>query len=364
VEWDGAIAAQGAAVAADASQLNRSRDWAGVTEAPLRTLNLWRLPEVDMKVKRVCIALFLAIGACATTMMHAAPQCPRGINGIPYRNLGLSQIGLQVMIDDLGPFEFIIDTGAQITVLDPAIAARLGLRSRGTVGVLSVSRFAQSDIVDLESISIGPYRVAKLSVALQDLDRLRSSHSEIHGILGLDFLMHFDLLIDNAHRLICLDESREMQAAILGDRIGVVRHDEANASSRYVAPVLVPVHLPGDREQNTVLRVDSGSSAPLLFSNRGDILPWLQKAHASSGNVSGTSKRLLLAALPAQSVRIANHLERQIVFLTPIGDGSPRYKEMEDGLLPTALFKEVLISFRDGFVVFNPHDACPQPQLN
>jgi hypothetical protein len=317
-----------------------------------------------MKLKRFCIALLIASGLYATAVTHAAPQCPRGINGIPYRTLGLSQLGLQVMINDHGPFELIIDTGAQITVLDPALASLLGLHSRGTIGVLSVSKFAQSGLVDLESISVGPYRVSKLSVAIQNLDRLRSGHSEIQGILGLDFLMHFDLLIDNAHRLICLDESREMQAAILGDRIGVVRHDEANASSRYVAPVLVPVHLPGDREQNTVLRVDSGSSAPLLFSNRGVILPWLQKAHASSGNVSGTSNRLLLAALPAQSVRIADHLERQIVFLTPIGDGSHRYKEMEDGLLPTALFKEILISFRDGFVVFNPHDACPRPQLN
>jgi hypothetical protein len=143
-----------------------------------------------------------------------------------------------------------------------------------------------------------------------------------------------------------------------------VHHEQGDADSLYVPPVLIPVRLQGERQQNTVLRVDSGSSAPLLFSNRSEILPWLQKAHASRGHVSGSNGHLLLATLPSQTVRIADHLERQIAFLTPIGDGSPRYREMEDGLLPTALFKEILISFRDGFVVFNPRDACPRLEAN
>jgi hypothetical protein len=317
-----------------------------------------------MTVRSFWFAVLCAVVLYTSPHVQAEAHCPRGIEPISYRSLGLSQIGVQVTINGRGPFEFMLDTGAQITVVSPAIAGDLELHPQGTVGIVSVVRYAQADLVNIESLGLGPYRVTNLQVAIQSLDRLRSVNPEIQGILGIDFLRRFDLLIDNAHKALCLDDGRRMQFAILGERVMVVHREKAPDNSLYVPPILIPVHLSADGHQDTVLRIDSGSSAPILFSDRTEILPWLQKAHASRGSTSGTSSRLLLATIPEQSVRIGDRIERRISFLTPIGDGTPHAKAVEDGLLPTALFSEILISFRDGFVVFNPHDACPRPEPN
>jgi len=296
--------------------------------------------------------------------MQGETRCPRGIEPTSYQSLGASQIGVKVAINGRGPFEFMLDTGAQITVLDPAIASELDLHPKGAVGIVSVVSYALTDLVRVESFGLGPYRVSNLQVAIQSLDRLRSVNPEIQGILGIDFLGRFDMLIDNAHKALCFDDGRQMQFAVLGERVMVVHREKPADNSLYVPPILIPVHLPADGHRETILRIDSGSNAPILFSNRTEILPWLQKARGIRGNTSGNHSRLLLATIPEQSVRIADHTERRITFFTPIGDGTPYAKAIEDGLLPTALFSEILISFRDGFVVFNPRDACPRSQPN
>jgi len=316
-----------------------------------------------MKALKLSVLLFTAIVLCSPPL-NAETQCPRGIDSIAYPTLGVSQIGVQVTINGEGPFEFILDTGAQITVIDEALATQMALRPQGKIGIISVLQYSPSNLAQVASLKLGGKEATNMPVALQRLDHIRSVDSKIQGILGLDFLRRYDVLIDNTHRVVCLDDSHRMQFAILGDRVPVLRHRPATDSPLEVSPILIPVHLAGDRHQHTVLRIDSGSSAAVLFSNRAEILPWLQKSHASRGTVAGTHSRILLATIPEQNVHIADHFERRISFLTPIGDGHPTEKKLEDGLLPMALFKEILISFRDGFVIFNPHDSCPPEETN
>jgi hypothetical protein len=290
------------------------------------------------------------------------PRCPREIPPVEYQALEHSQIGVPVMINGRGPFEFMLDTGAQITIVDSTLASELDVHPEGTIGIVSVAHHAQADVVNLESLETGRHEVWNLRVAVQSLDQIRVLNPQVHGILGEDFLARFDLLIDNAHKVVCLDETRQMQQAILGERSAVLQEGVANRNLPFSQPVLVSIHLHGDRRQGTVMKLDSGSSAPVLFSSQGEILPWLQKMHASRGSVSGRHEEISLAAMPAQSVRITDHLERQIAFLTPISNETLYAKTGEGGLLPTALFKEIFISVRDGFVVFDPRDACPHAE--
>ena len=285
-------------------------------------------------------------------------RCPGEITPIAYRSLEHSQIGLPVMINGQGPYLFMLDTGAQITILDTALATDLDLVPQSTIGILSVARYSEAGLVNVHSIEIGRYSVQELHVASQSLDRIRAINPRVQGILGEDFLARFDLLINNSRKYLCLDETRRMQQAILGQRVSFLRAMGIDQDAHFAQPVLVSVHIPGDDRQGTVVRLDSGSSAPVLFSSRGQILPWLQRTSASRGSVSGTAKDIQFAMLPAQSVRIGDHLERRIAFLTPISSGTPYTKAGEGGLLPTALFKEILISFPDRFVVFDPRDAC------
>ena len=60
------------------------------------------------------------------------------------------------------------------------------------------------------------------------------------------------------------------------------------------------------------------------------------------------------ATMPSQDVRIGAHMTRQIQFLTPIRKELKTTNPGMDGLLPTAIFNRVFISFAGNFVIFDP----------
>ena len=78
-----------------------------------------------------------------------------------------------------------------------------------------------------------------------------------------------------------------MQKEMNGERIPMVEQTEQDGDLAYTLPVLVNVHVPGDGKKGTILKVDSGSSAPILFENRIEPLSWQQRSHAHRSAVAG-----------------------------------------------------------------------------
>jgi hypothetical protein len=58
--------------------------------------------------------------------------------------------------------------------------------------------------------------VMKPIVVVQDLGPIQAADPRIRGVLGENFLAHFDVLIDYAHRLLCLDVGKLMQRELRG----------------------------------------------------------------------------------------------------------------------------------------------------
>jgi hypothetical protein len=67
-------------------------------------------------------AVLLAFGALALTRAHADPACPAGISATHILLLESAQIAVPVDINGTGPFKFVLDTGSQVTVLEPSLA--------------------------------------------------------------------------------------------------------------------------------------------------------------------------------------------------------------------------------------------------
>src|SRR5947207_1700805 len=124
---------------------------------------------IDKTVRSVRFAVFCAVSLCTSQHVQAERLCPRGIEPISYKSLGQSQIGVEVTINGREPFEFMLDTGAQITVLNPAISNQLDLRPRGSVGIVSVVRHAQTGLVNVESMELGRYGVMPFTGSRQRL---------------------------------------------------------------------------------------------------------------------------------------------------------------------------------------------------
>jgi len=97
-----------------------------------------------------------------------------------------------VNINGQGPFRFVIDTGANRSVLSQALAARLGLAHSGEGVVHSVDGAELAMLVNVESLSFGDLRLSGGDTPVLDGPMLDGEH----GLLGVDGmagrLLHVD----------------------------------------------------------------------------------------------------------------------------------------------------------------------------
>jgi len=299
------------------------------------------------------LSLILLFSA-SSIMLAEAAQCPAGSAAIPFHSPGGSQIAISVTINHSGPYEFTVDTGSEITVVDPKLAAELQLQPQGSIRMAFVTNSARVNIQKAELVETGPVAVRDLVVAVAGLNQIQALDHKMRGILGENFLGRFDMLIDNRHKLICLDQTKELQREMKGERVPMIEQTEQEGDLAYTLPVLVTVHVPGDGKKGTILKVDSGSSAPILFENRIEPLSWQQRSHAHRSAVAGNSGAPAFAVMTSQAVKIGPHDTRRIAFLSPISARQEAVRTGEDGLLPTVLFNRVFISCADHFVMFEP----------
>jgi predicted aspartyl protease len=99
-----------------------------------------------------------------------------------------------VHINGQGPFRFVIDTGANRSVISLALARRLRLPHSGLGVVHSVDSAELAMLVDVESLSFGPLRLSGGEVPVLDGAMLDGEH----GLLGVDGmvgrLLHLDFM--------------------------------------------------------------------------------------------------------------------------------------------------------------------------
>lgn len=296
-----------------------------------------------------------ALPVFTSNVVFAEAQCPAGVTPVRYHSLGLSQIGTAVFVNHSGPYEFLVDTGAQITIIEPSLAEELQLKPQASIGVISVSKYAKASLTIPELVEAGGASAKQPLVAIQALGQIQHGNPQIRGILGETFLARFDLLIDYVHKSLCLDGTRNMQQQMTGEHMPLLEQQGRQSDLPYTQPVLISVHLRGDGAKGTILRLDSGTNAPVLFAGRQERPEWMMRNSGTRGSVAGNGTGITLAITPAQEVKFGSHVVRQIAFFTPVGPGETLAGAGgEDGLLPTSLFKRVFISYVDGFAILDP----------
>ena len=302
---------------------------------------------------RAFYALYLT-----TTVVWGEVRCPGGTDPIRYHSLQNSEIGISVRINGSGPYEFVLDTGSQMTLVEPSLAKELRLETAGHAGVLSAVRHAVVDMVRLDRVETGPYSVEQSLAAVQSLEQIQGANPGVRGMLGENFLARFDLLIDHAHRIVCFDRNGQMRQELRGDRISLVMDTDPAADLRVPQPLLIPVELgdrarPGKTMRHVNLLIDSGANVPQLFVNTLETAPWKQRQNALQGRVTGNAAQFF-ALMPGQDIHIGKHVVSNVVFATPLNAPGNVDSKGEDGLLPTSLFRRVLISYADRYVILDP----------
>ena len=298
-------------------------------------------------------ALLLVLTAGTSLQSFPASHCPGNIASVTPRFTQSASIVVPVTINQTGPFDFILDTGAQITIIDPALASELGLKPEGTVGLVSLADRAHASIAHLDRLETGSHIVERPYVAIQEIRQIQAVDPRIRGILGENFLAHFDLLIDYPHTLICLDDTGTMQENIRGEQIPLVTLTSPKDELPFTKQLILSVHLSGTGTRQTLLKLDSGSSGPVLFTFYGKPSLPVVSQWAPRGATVGRAQ-VLFTFLPPQEMKIGTRTFGPITFVTPVSFKRDAPKRDEDGLLPTVLFKRVYIDFSDSYVILEP----------
>jgi hypothetical protein len=118
---------------------------------------------------------------------------PREVNPsveVPYRLTNTKHVLVRVKLNDKGPFNFIIDTGAPALIMTEAVAKKAGGRTEGG--------WSYFDKLELE----GGLKIPKARGVAMDMFQLKGMNSmglagvELHGVIGFNVLSQFRIEYD------------------------------------------------------------------------------------------------------------------------------------------------------------------------
>ena len=104
-----------------------------------------------------------------------------------------NRMTVPVLIGSSGPFDFLIDTGSERTVLAREVARKLGLAISGNATVVGVAGSVPVELVEIDEISLGKRTYYTLTAPLLDAQFIGAD-----GIVGIDSLQDQRVLIDFA----------------------------------------------------------------------------------------------------------------------------------------------------------------------
>ena len=303
-----------------------------------------------MKIFKGFASLVLALATVST--LSAETRCPANVASLTFRLVNDHQMIVPVSINHAGPYNFLLDTGTQITMVDPSLAAELHLATEGKAAVATLATQASASFARLDRLEVGSHAVANQKVLVYDLDNLDAAGLHIQGVLGEDFLEQFDMLIDNAHRLLCLDDSTAMRADVKGPHVPLLTPAQTSGGATTSTSLIVSVRL-SDGMRPVRLKLDSGANVCFLY-NTSEYMD-LDLFHGASLSGGGAnSPHRTYTALPPQSMNISSVQLSKVPFVTLAGARKDFRTSDFDGLLTLGLFRRVFIDHADHFAVLEP----------
>ncbi len=282
-------------------------------------------------VKKLSLSLLLLCCAAA-----AQPNVldPSASSTLSVRTLRGYLMIAGVTINDRGPFDFLIDTGTNTTLLDPQLAAELHLQPKDRLQLASLSSSAGVPRYFLQKVNLGPAALSNLEALAVPLPQLRELDGNIRGILGMNFLLHFSFRLDFDHSSVEIYPFPETARTPDGLRVPV----QINESR-----LLIAVASAAAPHGTWKLALDSGISQLLVFHDR--IVP----QHESLKPSQQPKRVMQVSTNLAQQTANTRLLQDVTISTTPLPDQEAivlrndllKPADPQDGLLPAALFRSV-----------------------
>jgi hypothetical protein len=291
------------------------------------------------------------LAAAIVSTLSAETRCPGNVASVSFRVVNRHQMIVVVSVNHSGLYNFLLDTGSQFTMVDTSLAASLHLATQGTAEVVSVGMHASASFARLDLLETGSHSLSNQKVLVYDLKNLQATGLDIQGVLGEDFLEQFDMLIDNAHRLLCLDEAGTMRAEVKGAHVPLEDPGSTTDDTTMPKPLIVVTRL-SDGRRPLRLKLDSGTNVSFVYNTDEYMALGLFRGASLHGGAYESQRRFM--ALPPQNVRIGSVEIQKVPFTTLIGAQKDSRTSTFDGLLTMGLFRQIFIDHADHFAVLQP----------
>src|SRR6202045_429697 len=134
---------------------------------------------------------------------------------VKFRLAGGAQplILLPVHVNDRGPFDFILDTGAGTSLLTPELAKQLKVKIVGSKEGQSAGGKVAVSLAKADSLAVGDARIGDVDLGVVDLAHVgKTIGAKIDGDLGYNFLKHFRVTIDYRDCEIRFDDPKRVES--------------------------------------------------------------------------------------------------------------------------------------------------------
>lgn len=295
----------------------------------------------------------LAIVFHAFALLNALAACPGKVTSLHVRFIQRSLMVVPVMVNHTGPYDMVVDTGAQVTSIDADLARNLNLSSTSSAGVTGAGTFERDALVRLELVEASSQEIEGALAVVANLKQLQVADTNIRGVLGLNFLGYFDLLLDYSNGNLCLDSGEALEQKTSGEHISLLKSAGSGAALSFFDRFVIAVKVHGEKSGDLRMILDSGSNAPLVF-HRAAIAADFSPTRAVLKRTIGSGAEQSFGVMETPDLQIGKHRFRRVPFVTPMDTKADVPQIEEDGLLPTVLFRSIFISSRHGYVVIEP----------
>ncbi len=149
----------------------------------------------------------LAAMAMALPEVHGASgaQEAESTDIVAAKSDGSGRMTVPVRIGTEGPFRFLIDTGAQNTVISTALATRLALPAGRRARLIGIAGTQVVETVEIDQIDLGKRSYYGLLAP-----KLEARDIGADGIIGLDSLQNQRVLLDFKRNLLAVDDAKAL----------------------------------------------------------------------------------------------------------------------------------------------------------
>jgi hypothetical protein len=262
----------------------------------------------------VCSPILARQSANASSPRQSPPDfriaSGKGFVKVPF-DFYLNTILLQVRVNNSPPVRLVLDTGANLNIINQRLFESLGLNAKGTADLSGGGGTVQGQLAEGATLSLPGVEAYKQTIASAPLDDMPAFFGrDVQGLLGTPFIKNFVLEIDYAGKTLTFYDPKVYNLKDSREALEL-----EGRSGRPFAEV--ELSLNGRDKVTDKFMLDTGSNRIFQingpFAEAHRLLSMVPRANTAEGVGEAIGGRVSFTEARISSIRIGKHVIRRPV---------------------------------------------------